>query len=254
MFNATYFTYDDISSKDYGLRIADFDDSNVRETEAFSPTLSLLKAPGQVRFFYGKVEYDSAPTCEFSVVTEEALPGAARSVIMSWLVGRNQFRPLRFLDGDNAEFEYYCIFTGVKTIWVNGRCHGFRLTAQFDSQFARGPETKIEVGAGTHIVELYNRSDVDSYVYPMVSFLGGSVDIVNLTDDASRHFTFEGVDPNTTVTVDNELRHISGGGGALLENFTSKNWLRLRRYKNRLQITAQGPVVITCPYYAMVGY
>lgn len=255
MFNATYFKYDGILSARYGLRIADFDDSNVRETEAFSPSLSLLKAPGQIRFFYGKIEYDSAPTCEFSVITEEALPGAARSVIISWLIGRNEFKPLQFIDGDNMDFVYYCIFTDVKTIWVNGQCHGFRLTAQFDSPFARGPETKIDVDAGTHTVSIENSSDVDGYVYPLVTFTGGGVDIVNMTDDPSRHFTFEGVDPSETVTVDNEVRHISGeSGGAKLDCFTGKNWLRLRRGQNTLKIVAQGKVTISCPYYAMVGY
>lgn len=254
MFNATYFKYDGILSSLYGLRIADFDDSNVKETEAFSPNLTLLKAPGQVRFFYGKIQYDSAPQCEFSVISEEALPGSARSIIMSWLIGRNQFKPLQFLDGDNSEFVYYCIFTSVKTIWVNGQCHGFRLTAQLDSPFARGPETTLTVQEGTHVVEFLNDSDVDGYVYPVVRFTGGNVDIVNITDDRNRHFTFSGLSADETITVDNEIRHIvSSAGGAKLDCFTSKKWMRLRRGKNSLRIVASGEVTITCPCYAMIG-
>lgn len=256
MFNATYFRYDGQWSGTYGLQIVDFDDNAVKETDAFSPTLSLQKAPGSLRFYHSGVEYDSAPTCEFSVLSEQELTGVTRSKIMSWLVGRNQFKALTFDSDDNVGFTYWCVFTSIKTIWVNGRCHGFRLTAQFDSPFARGKATTVSVGAGTHQVVLQNNSDlVDRYTYPVVEFTGGSIDIVNLTDDAYRHFTFSGLSSTEVVTVDNEARYIASTiGGQKLSNFTSKNWLRLRPGKNTLQITANGQVNISCPYYAMIGY
>lgn len=253
MFNATIFTYDGITYNNF--YVADFDNSPVKETDAFSPVLSLLKVPGNHRFYHGGVEYDSPPQCEFSIISETALNGAARSVTLSHLMGRKEFKPLTFEHGDNEEFTFYCIFTSVKTIYVNGECHGFRLTAQFDSPFARGPAEKVELTAGTHTVQIRNRTDADGYVYPLVEFSGGSIDIVNLTDDASRHFTFDGLGSAELVTVDNENKYISSSeGGEKLSNFTSKNWLRLRRGFNTLQVTCAGPVTITCPYYAMVGY
>lgn len=256
MFNATYFRYDGQWSGAYGLQIADFDDNNVKETDAFSPTLTLQKVPGSLRFFHGGVEYDSAPTCEFSVLSEQELIGSTRSKIMSWLIGRNEFKSLSFDSDDNVGFTYWCVFTSVRTIWVNGRCHGFRLTAQFDSPFARGTPTTMTVNAGTHTVKLRNKSDVaDGYAYPIVTFTGGSVDIVNKTDDEERHFTFSGLAAEETITVDNEIRHISSDmSGEKLSNFTSKNWLRLRPGINDLTIVASGKVTITCPYYAMIGY
>lgn len=256
MFNATYFRYDGRWSGTYGLQIVDFDDSAVRETDAFSPTLSLQKVPGSLRFFHGGVEYDSAPACEFSVLSEQELTGDIRSVILSWLIGRKQFKPMRFEDGDNDEFTYYCVFTSAKTIWINGRCHGFRLTAQFDSPFARGTATTAIVTAGTHTIQMRNKSDIiDGYTYPIVTFTGGDIDIVNTTDDSQRHFTFEGIGAAETITVDNEIRHISSSlGGVKLGNFTSKNWLRLRPGINNLTVTSAGNVTITCPYYAMIGY
>ena len=256
MYNATYFTYDGQWCGTYGLQIADFDNSVVKETDAFSPTLSLQKAPGSIRFFYGGIEYDSAPTCEFSVLSENELTGDMRSIILSWLIGRKKFKPIQFQDGDNDEFIYYCVFTSAKTIWVNGRCHGFRLTAQFNSPFARGDSTTITVPAGAHTIQLKNQSDImDDYTYPTVTFTGGAIDIVNTTDDGDRHFTFSGLDPDEIITVDNEVRHISSDkGGEKLHNFTSRNWLRLRKGYNTLLITASGDVTITCPYYAMIGY
>ncbi len=256
MFNATYFRYDGQWSGTYGLQIVDFNTEFVQETDAFSPTLSLQKVPGSLRFFHGGIEYDSAPTCEFSVVSEQELTGDIRSIILSWLIGRKEFKPMCFEDGDNDEFVYYCVFTSAKTIWVNGRCHGFRLTAQFDSPFARGESTVVSVGSGTHTVEIRNKSDItDGYTYPTVQFTGGAVDIVNTSDDMYRHFTFSGLNPSEIITVDNEVKHISSSQrGEKLSNFTSKNWLRLRSGINTLSIVSSGSVTITCPYYAMIGY
>lgn len=254
MFNATYFRYDGQWSGDYGLQIVDFDNNSVKETDAFSPTLSLQKTSGSLRFFHGGVEYDSAPTCEFSVLSQNELTGDMRSSILAWLVGRKQFKPMQFEDGDNDEFTYYCVFTSAKTIWINGRCHGFRLTAQFDSPYARGTATTLTVGAGTHNVSILNKSDiVDDYVYPIITFTG-SIDVVNKTDDPQRHFTFTGIGAGEVVTVDNEVKHISSSIASGLNNFRSKQWLRLRKGVNELAIVANGDVTITCPYYALIGY
>ena len=256
MFSATYFQYNGVSSEDYGLRIADFNQGNIIESDAVTIKTSLLKAPGSVRFFNGGIEYDSAPTCEFSVLSESEILAELRTSILSWLVGKNTFKPLIFQGGDNTSFTYYCIFTSAKTIWVNGRCYGFRLTAQFDSPYARGNPTSVTVPAGTNTVVLCNRSDIiGSYVYPTVTFTGQSLDIVNRTDDVGRHFKFDGLSSAETVIVDNELRVIKSNiAGEKLSNFTSKKWLRLRPGDNTLQITSQGAVTITCPYYAMIGY
>jgi hypothetical protein len=256
MFNATYFRYNGRWSGEYGLRIADFGHTNIVESDAISTKVSLLKAPGSVRFFYSGVEYDSAPTCEFCVLSDMEITAEIRTSVLSWLIGKNGFKPLTFEDGDNSNFTYYCIFTSAKNIWVNGRCYGFRLTAQFDSPYARGTSTTVNVGSGTNTVTLCNRSDiVGNYVYPIVQFTGASVDIVNETDDENRHFTFSGLANNETITVDNEMRFIrSTLGGEKLSKFTSKKWLRLRPGNNTLRITSPGSVTITCPYYAMIGY
>lgn len=252
MFNAKYFQYDGIMSSIYGLQIADFNDNSVIETEFSSPTLSIQKAPGAVRFFYDGVNYDSPPSCEFSVVSEEEISASVRRELFSWLIGRSQFMPLEFFGGDNEGYTYYCVFTSAKTIWVNGRCHGLRLTAQFDSIYARGTPSVISVSGGVNTVQIENKSDIkDDYVYPVVEFVGSFVDIVNTTDDSSRRFSFTGTPASGTVTVDNELRCITG---AALSSFISKNWLRLRPGVNSLTISSAGAVTIICPTYAMIGY
>ena len=259
MINSTYFTYDDVFSGIYGLQIADFTGftpESVEENDAFSPSLSVLKVPSLIRFYHGGLEYDSPPVCNFTVVSESVIPIELRSEILSWLIGRKSFKKLKFHNDDWEDFDYYCVFTSSSTIYVNGECHGFRLTGNFDSPFARGVPTTATTTSGTHTVTIRNKSDIrDGYTYPKVEFSGSSISIINTTDSATRAFAFSGLANNETLTVDCETKTITSNlGGEKLSNFTSKNWLRLRPGDNTLQITSAGNVTITCPWYAMIGY
>ena len=259
MINSTYFTYDGVFSGQYGLQIADFTGftpESVEENDAFSPSLSVLKVPSLIRFYHGGLEYDSPPTCNFTVVSTGVIPIELRAEILSWLIGRKQFKPLKFHNDDWEDFDYYCVFTSSSTIYVNGECHGFRLTGNFDSPFARGVPTVVTTTSGTHTLSIENKSDIlDQYVYPKVQFTGSGISIINTTDSPTRAFTFSGLASNETLVVDCETKTITSNfGGEKLSKFTSKNWLRLRKGINNLQITSSGNVTITCPWYAMIGY
>ena len=258
MINSTYFTYDGVFSGEYGLQIADFTGFTpepVEENDAFSPNLTVLKVPSLLRFYHGGLEYESPPVCDFAVVSETVIPIEMRAEILSWLIGRKQFKPLKFHNDDWEDFDYYCVFTSSSTIYVNGECHGFRLTGNFDSPFARGIPTTVSTTSGTHTISIENKSDIkDGYTYPTVQFTG-NVSIINTTDDPNRAFTFTGIGNSETMTVDCETRLITSSlGGEKLSNFTSKNWLRLRPGNNSLQVVSSGAVTITCPWYAMIGY
>lgn len=256
MFNATYFTYDGKHSSEYGLMIADFENSSTVETKAFSPTLNTIKPATLNRFFHGGITYDSVPQYQFSILSQSEINASQRRQILAWLVGRSQFKQLKIHQEGFEDLYYNCVFTDAAIIYVSGRCHGFRVTANFDSPFARGASTSVTVTSGTHTVQINNLSNIlDGYTYPIVQFTGGQVEIVNQTDDPSRRFVFSGASAAETITVDNELQYISSTeGGEKLSNFTSKNWLRLRPGANTLVITSAGAVTITCPQYVMIGF
>ena len=209
MFNAIYFTYDGIFSGEYGLVLANMNNNPVVETSAFSPTLNTIKPASLNRFFHNGIKYESAPQHKFSVFCEKEIPDFQRREILSWLIGRNEFKKLQIHQGDLEAYYYNCVFTNADIIYINGKCHGFNLTANFDSPYARGDSTSIKstssvTGATMHI---YNRSDImDGYVYPIVKFNGPSISILNNTDDSNRTFKFSGLLSNEQITVDNELR------------------------------------------------
>lgn len=262
MFNAKYFTYDGILSATYGLMICDFDDSSVIETSAFNPVLNTVKPTRLNRFLYNDIRYDTLPSIPISIISEKAINDVVRREIASWLIGRESFKTLEVHQPDLEGVRFHCVFTETSLIYVNGMCHGFRLNANFDSPFQYGTPTVLNVtGDGTkQTVNITNHSDINDYVYPTVEFStnaetsGYNISIINTTDSNAREFKFEGVENHEQITVDNELRYIKSNTGAKrLQNF-NKNWLRLRKGRNKLDITINGTVKITCPHYIMVGF
>ena len=257
--SASYFTYDGVPSSAFGLQIASFTGltpESVEEKETYAPTLTALKVPSLPRFYHGGIEYDDAPQYQFTVVSQVELTPADRSSVLSWLIGRGSFKPLVFYGSGIGDITYYGVFTGVSTVFVNGRCHGFNLTVTFDSPYARKEPTVVTTTSGTHTITINNNSDiVDGYVYPAVDFTGSEISIVNVTDDANRAFVFSGLEATEQMHVDCETKIITSNlSGEKLSKFTSKNWLRLRKGENTLVVVSQGDVTITCPCYVMVGF
>lgn len=278
MFSATHFTYDGVFSGLYGLILADFDDSSVIETAAFSPTLHTTKTSASNRFFHNGITYDSHPTHTFSVICEKPIDDGKRREILRWLTGRNEFKELKIHQPDLEEYGYYCVFTDIQIIYIHGFCHGFRVTANFDSLYQRGKPSVIDPPERTHPSLLYtdgliemsgtetftinNRSDiVDDYVFPKIDFYvyNPVFTIINRTDDpsGSRPFQVSNIASSQYgdgIVVDNELRTFRSLTGKITIEQFNKNWLRLLPGVNTLEITTNGSVYISCPHYVMLGF
>lgn len=263
MFNAKYFTYDGISSSAYGLQIASFSSNTVENTACFSPTLTTVKSSKSNRFFYAGIKYDTPPTATFSVVSETFISDQLRREILTWLVGRKEFKELVIFQDDLQFYHYNCIFTAAEIIYVNGLCHGFNLTATFDSpyQYTNSLVQTITGDGTVQTVKVTVDSDLpDEYTYPTIKFKftdtlsdGKDISIYNTTDSADREFSFSGLNANTTYTVDNELKTIQGSGGKLLSKFSLK-WLRLRKGVNELSVAINGELTLTVPLYVKIGF
>lgn len=256
MFSAPYFTYDGVFSGTYGLVIADFNAESVVETSVFSPVFRTTKPANLNRFIHSGIQYDTTPQFQFSIISETEIPDIVRREILSWLVGRNEFKRLEIHQTDLERYHYNCVFADASIIFVHGRCHGFRVTAVFDSPFAYGEPTVVSIQeAGEHTITIKNTSDLrDAYVYPKVTFAGSGITIINNTDDETREFNFQDLDGDEQIVVDNEVKYISSNKEKTrLKNF-NKKWLRLRKGNNELTIISQGAVTIECPCYVMIGF
>lgn len=260
MFNATDFTYDGVYSGTYGLKIASFNSDTVEDTAVFAPTFNITKSARSRRFLHNGITYEEAPEYTFSIISETPISDLQRREILTWLVARNDFKKLQIHQTEFEGYYYKCVFSTVDMIYVCGRCHGFTVTAKFDSIFAYGRPKVINVnGDGSmQTFKIINSSDIpDDYVYPIVSFTmseSGNVTILNTSEVVQAAFQFTGLSNTEQITVDNELKIIeSTKGGDRLSHF-NKNWLRLQHGVNILQITLKGTMTITVPTYAMIGF
>lgn len=271
MFNASYFTYDNVFSGYYDLQIADFDAEPVNETAFVEPELVTLKTARSNRFFFTGVQYNNIPQYPFSIISPNIIDDNRRRAILQWLIGRNGFKTLVIHQRDLESYTYRCVFTNVDIIYVNGYCHGFRVTANFDSQYAYQEPTVItSTASGSAVtVNINNESDIDGYVYPVVDFTASAavsdkaISITNTTDSDSREFALywyndstypHGVTANEDMHVDNDLHIISSSLPDEKLSCFNKNWLRLRPGNNVLSVTINGSVTITCPKYSFIGF
>lgn len=258
MLTATEFIYDGIYSEKYGLKIATFDSVALEETPYIVPAVEVAKSATSHKFHYLDRTYNSPPTFQFSIVSEEAIHEEILREVLIWLDSRKGFKPLIVMQQGFDNLTYNCIFTVTNLIYHAGCCVGLNLSATFDSNYVLGKPIEIILfGNGEpQDIDLYNDSDnIDTYIYPTVEFdtSDGSVSIINTTDNSVREFAFTGLNPNTQYVVDNELKIITGEGSNLLEKF-SKNWLRILRGKNRLRICVNGAITITCPRYIKISF
>lgn len=275
MFNASYFTYDGIFSGDYGLRIASFNSDSMQTTNQPELSINVVKPSKSKRFYLSGLDYESAPTFEFTVISDRPIDPEHKRVIMSWLDGRNSFRDLIFDQPGFIDITYKCIFQITEIRYHKGECIGFGLTATFNSLYQRGADI-VKKYSGTGSVDnviIYNNSDIpDEYVYPIVKFkatsalsTGENIIIQNLTEDpgGTRKFFFKNLSPNNEVTVNNETRQMTAlMDNDILQNFckddeatmSKKNWLRLRPGKNVLAVQINGELSITCPQYIKIGF
>lgn len=257
MLNALYFWYDGVYSGTYGLQILDLNGSNIENSSIGTLDVKTVKASRQKAYVYNGVSLSEPPTHQFQIISQTPLLDTVRREVLSWLLGRGEFKKLIIDQSDLADYYFNCIFSNIDIIYINGSCYGFELTATFDSMYAYGSSTVYTVtGSGSaRTISVVNNSDIpDDYVYPVLTINADeSLSIYNTTDDATREFYLGGLSSGVVYTVDNELKIISPNSNSnLLGNF-SKKWLRLRQGTNTLKVTVNGTVTITVPQYALIG-
>lgn len=252
MFNATYFTYDGVLSARYKLKIASFDDDQTSETNVFSQDITTSKPLYRDKYVVSSVNYSGAPEVEMSVISAVIIDDVNKRKILNWLCQGNDFKKLIIHKQEVENFYYMCKFKNVSEITVNGYCVGFKLVALLDSPYQYGNPSIAKLESGVHSgdeLSIINYSDfTDKYMYPLIKFKlnnTGNVTIINTTDNENREFIIADVLAGKEITIDNDLRIIDGDG-AFLSNF-NKNWLRLKNGENKLKITIDGEISISCP-------
>jgi hypothetical protein len=258
------FIFADIPSEFYNLKILDFEETGGKNNSPAGSDIQIMQ-----KWVYRKPKtyhfgnYQNTPL-EFTMTVGSIDPisGIDRGRISKWLLGRGSYLPLSICQDDISNVYYNVICTSAENIYVGNVQRGMKLHFTCDSPFAwEFPRNVTYNFSGNEIknfnFNFYNSSEDSGYLYPIVEFtlnsIGNSMIITNLNDN-NRVFSFTGIQPLETITIDNYLQTVTSSTGLLrLSNF-NKQWLRLVPNLNVLNVVSGiGILKITYSFARKIG-
>ena len=246
MFYGKSFSYNNISSEDYDLRILNFETGGLKDGPAGGDSAIYQKwiYRRSKPLFYGRtrnvpLEFD------LTIGSENAISGDMRHLIESWLVGRNNYLPLQIAQSDIDGIIFNVIFTKSNNKYIGNLNYAMTLHAQCDAPWGFSyPQTLTKSYVGDEIYNetfyFYNDSADDDYLYPTISFttsgIGTSFSLTNNTDN-SRVFSFSDISAGETIDVDCSNQIISSDTGLLRMDKFNRKFFRLLQGDNSLTLT-----------------
>lgn len=262
MFLLSEFEYNGIPSYDMGVCLVSLESGMIEAPFGYKREITEEKISYRDKpYFYGfkkeclTLKITIAKADENNEPTDWTFD--ERKKIVQWFY-QNEYCP--FISADTPEVVYYCtpVEDGVR--FDNGRLKGYaNITLRCNSPFAYTPtyiESYDHLTSPTDIIEINNLSNVIDYYSPEIQIYtdnSTSFKIVNLTD-GGRVFEFTDVGTQETIYINNEMQRIKtdkvdqfGNEIYRLSNF-NKNWFRLVRGINRIQIVGDVNVLFRCNY------
>lgn len=275
------FIYNGICSEQYDLVIGWIDD-----TPEFKTGLNCFVEKGNTNFVkyeanqYG-VTYSDVITLSFVILHRDGSDFSyeeSRS-INNWLRGTDIYQKLHFNDQNPEFINYYAICTDIEDVVYSG-INGKKITFTCNSPFGYTNEiTKKMVVSSENNMSIINTSDVGIY-YPIIKIEAAKdfvdkITIENINDKKSVTFDFSKIpanDENKRVVMDTKQMTVTDGTNLLpfykigwnddyssiVTDTTVKSinyiyWFRLLKGINKLKITGNCTVYITCEFPRKVG-
>jgi phage-related protein len=244
-FYGSAFSYNNIQSESFGLRIAELDASGVNESMG-SSSMEILEQKIYRRatpFFFGATPSPKL-SFEMSAFSENEIDADLFQLIQKAYFSSRTYQKL-YIDQVDMQSTYFnCILLDPQIVRVGNLLHGIRFTVSCDAPFAWGWPKTTTYNYTQTIVDstetfLNTSDDTGGYLYPNLTITLNNIDddlsITNL-DDNNRVFAFTGISANEVLTINNGLQTISSSTGLRrLSNF-NKHFLRLVPGRNRLRI------------------
>lgn len=254
--SAVSFIYDGIPSEKYGVVLCDFDSGSINQKNESHELRTSVRSDTGEHTFLG---YDSSEALTFEVIiaSENPIDSYTRASINKWLVGRRGFKEFRINNAEYSGVYFRCVFTEQETVYIGGLPYAMKLTAVCDSPYQYEKDAVVtKTISGSGVISLYNRSDIDGYVYPKIWFkmspAGGNFTIVNASDE-SRSFEFTSLAGDEEITVDNKSKIITSSTGFYRLGAFNKKWLRLADGMNILNVTGNAQIRLDVPVVRRVG-
>jgi phage-related protein len=266
-FYARSIIFDDIPSEMYNLYLGEFsgvttDSENTLSQGSSDVTLlteKLFRRPTPL--FYGA---EQTPVLSFplTLYSPNEITAQDYSLISKWLFGSMNYKVLRICQNDMMDMYFNCFLTAPQIVRTGNIIYGVTFTVVCDSPWAwKEPDTYyFDYSASeTYAYDnfsIYNASANNFYTYPYIEMsantFGGSLSIINLTDD-SREFLLT-ISPNEDIEMDCDIQEISSTITTYpLSNFNN-NWLRFLPGFNHLLVTGNiNYLYIRSPVAAKIG-
>ena len=250
-----YFIYNNVGSKQFGLRILNLDTDRLT-TLAAPLSYSSTYNRGKKRFNITGSTYEEPLEFDIEFIAERPLSLPASQKVKSWLFNKKQPARLysemkkdvtRTLANGVWKRDYLnCVFYNPTEIRFADGVHGYKATCLIDSVMALQEEveytwTRADLVNQPTTIVINVETDVDDYVFPYMEILmseGNASDVVITNEtDSDRVFELKSVDGQQTVSVDNALGTVySDAEVSLYDNLTDKRFLRLLPGKNTLTV------------------
>jgi len=183
--------------------------------------------------------------------------------ISTWLTGHDTYKTLDIIQDDMTYVRYKVIVTSLKLIPYGTEVWAFRATFKCDNPYAYLQPITYEIDTtdeGSGELVIMNESSLNGFFYPVVTISGldGDVTISNLSEpnneEGTRAMRFYSVPIGTgDITVDCDRMLITTVNGINLYGVFNKTFLRLVRGVNRISVTGNCVVGVTCEYPVIMG-
>lgn len=244
-----HFEYDGISSRTYGLIFANGTTERFTNLSGASKPQTMFDKKQSsthivdIDYSDSAISFDAEIICEHEVGLEKNV----RRQVERWLFERPQYKQLyidmtddffadtyELINGETKRLYFNCRFVNPEKLEYNGGVVGYKFTIECDSRLA-WQEPIIKTFSLNHNSETQSSqivvsvdTDLNDYTYPIVAFymgdIGGTVHIINNTDDPYRQTEFIGINNHQSLVMKNDVNYISQGCYA---NMSKRNFIRL---------------------------
>lgn len=266
-FYGTSFTYDDVSSDEFGLilyeigGISDEGMSLATATSVIEDTLNNKWKP----YFYG-LEFNKklSFTMTFGISQErifnqKGLDRDEIKMVSDWLTCHTKYKYLDIEHPDMNSFRYKCIITDLSVVEYGSILYAFRASVECDSPFAYERLQKEHMTVnGTLIKYIDASSSVPIRYYPVIKVNlknGGNLSIKSLTDNG-REFVMESIPAGTgEITIDGANGVVVCENDLNLYKYIKKfNFVGMIHGANEFEIKCTGDVTFEIELPVNIGF
>jgi len=242
------FIFDEIPSRNYDLRILNFDSGNGTKgagSEANVIQKEVLRRP--VPYYYGRT---TNKNLEFDLTIGSAnpIPSEDRGAIYRWLLSRMGYKTLKIVQSDMSSLNFNVIFTESENEYIGNLNYGMTLHAYCDSPWAYSNSyTKSLAYSGSALVNenftIMNTSDDEDYIFPLITFttsgIGTSFSITNLSLASLDVNTcsFNPLSANETISMDCDRQLFVSSTGLRRMSSFNKWFFRLAPGLNSINVS-----------------